>query len=306
MRDAAAIIATIAGVLLILLVLRDVTHELLHPSGNGDVAQAVMRVLWRAFRALGGRRQGVLAMAGPLIFVAVLIGWGALLLLGWALIYWPHVPLEYRYATGLAAGAGALGRFADAFYVSALSLSTLGFGDVTPTATWLRLATTVEAFIGFALLTAGISWIGMLYPVLARRRAFSRHVAALGEATARGAGIGQREDGDAAALLDALTAQLTMLRADAMHTPISYYFHDCEQVIALPKALRDAHELAREATRLGSSSRHAGVTLGILVEDLVSFLASTRLAHHVAGASFEDSLRALEREHQSGPQNRAR
>ncbi|MFC7876169.1 ion channel [Isoptericola sp. NPDC057391] len=35
----------------------------------------------------------------------------------------------------------------------------VGFGDIVPTTPWLRLATTpLQALIGFALLTAAVSW----------------------------------------------------------------------------------------------------------------------------------------------------
>lgn len=233
------VVAIIAGLALVMAALRDVVHELLHPAGNGPLAGRVMGALWRLFLSFGRGRQGVLSMAGPTIFVAVLAMWGSLLVLGWALVFWPFLPHDFRYASGLTPVApGFPTAFADALYVSLLSLSTLGFGDVTPVETWLRVATTVEAFIGFALLTAGISWLLMLYPVLTRRRAFAARVhdlQSLEDATT--AGIRARAPGSRTHLLDELAVQLTMLDADLMHSRISFYFHDADARIALSRAL---------------------------------------------------------------------
>lgn len=48
----------------------------------------------------------------------------------------------------------------DALSVSMVTMSTLGFGDITPAAGWLRIATPLEAFFGFALGTMPVAAVG--------------------------------------------------------------------------------------------------------------------------------------------------
>ncbi len=77
------------------------------------------------------------------------------------------MPEQFLYATGLnpANNSG----FVDALYLSLMTLTTLGYRTITPTAGWLRLLGPLEALIGFALLTASLTWVTSLYPALRRR-----------------------------------------------------------------------------------------------------------------------------------------
>jgi Ion channel len=77
------------------------------------------------------------------------------------------------------------GRLVDALNVSLVTLTTLGFGDVTPTDAWLRLLAPIEALLGFGLLTASISWLLLIYPALSRRRSLAYEVALLRQAAER-------------------------------------------------------------------------------------------------------------------------
>ncbi len=54
------------------------------------------------------------------------------------------------------------------------AMTTLGSTDLMPKADWLRILMTVEALIGFALVTASVSWIVLLYPALGRMRTLAR------------------------------------------------------------------------------------------------------------------------------------
>ena len=63
-----------------------------------------------------------------------------------------------------------------------MTLTTLGFGDVTPDAAWLRLVVPVEALLGFGLLSASISWLLLIHPALARRRSLAYEIALLRKA----------------------------------------------------------------------------------------------------------------------------
>ena len=73
----------------VLAVLRDIFHTLWHPSGHGGLGP-VLAAVWRLGRARHGHRR-VRALAGPLAMVVVVIAWVALIVVGWTLIYWPHL-----------------------------------------------------------------------------------------------------------------------------------------------------------------------------------------------------------------------
>src|SRR5674476_1330045 len=125
---------------------------------------------WQRARLRGGR--GRLArLAGPLALLAVIIVWGTLAVVGWALLYWSSVPAGFVYAPGVA--AGGTNRVVDALYISMVTMSTLGFGDIAPAAGWLRIATPLEALFGFSLLTVAVSWVLHTYPGCAMPTRFS-------------------------------------------------------------------------------------------------------------------------------------
>ncbi|WP_402373394.1 potassium channel family protein [Isoptericola rhizosphaerae] len=124
-----------------------------------------MHGVWMASRHLGdlGRR-----LSGAAAMVAAIGGWGVLMVLGWALIFGPWMPDGFLYAPG--ADPATRSTVVDALYLSLVSVTTMGFGDITPLTPWLRIATPIEGLLGFALLTAAVSWVLQVYPALTRRR----------------------------------------------------------------------------------------------------------------------------------------
>ena len=277
MTSVAATASVVAGSAVVLLVLRDVFHALLHPAGAGSLSRALQRGLWGGFRRVARRRRGALQVAGPTTLVAILATWGALLALGWALVFWPFLPEGFRFASPLA--PAAQGGFLDALYFSSVVLTTLGFGDVTPTRAPLRLLATVEAAVGFALLTAGISWVLSIYPVLSRRRALAQRTFLL-EAGERQSGcrLAELEASVAAAHLSALAAALAQVRVDLAQSTVSYYFADVEEALALPAALP---LLARFADEGGAAGRPDAVRFAAaeLREAVSAYAERVRTAH---------------------------
>src|SRR4051812_27785677 len=119
---------TVLGVVLAAVGLVDVFQTLLHPGGRGKLSRLVTRGVWAVSRMTGGP---VRSIVGPLAIAAVVIMWVALEVLGWALICLPHVPDGFIYSSGL--DPAAYPDFAEAVYISLVTISTLGFGDVVPT-----------------------------------------------------------------------------------------------------------------------------------------------------------------------------
>ncbi|UQX04054.1 potassium channel family protein [Streptomyces sp. RerS4] len=270
----------IAGVVLVLFVLRDVFHTLWHPTRHGGLSRLVMTGLWRLSGSLTARRRAS-GLAGPLAMVAVVAVWALTVVVGWALIYWPHMPDSFTYAAGLRPADHA--RFLDALYISLVNVSTLGLGDIAPTKGWLRVIAPMEALVGFALLTATVSWTLGIYPALARRRALALRLSHL----ARTHPTTEQIDADAgAAILDSLAGGISVISVDFMQYAESYYFYDGEDRTSLALHITYADNLADQA----AGARHPDVRLAAAVlraalEDLALILDQRFL--HTQGTARE-------------------
>lgn len=260
-------LVTLLGALLVLFVLRDVFHTLWHPTRHGGLSRVVMRAVWRVSAHRGARWRPA-GLAGPLGMIAVLAVWALTVAVGWALVYWPHMPDDFAYATGLDPTEHASP--VDALYVSLVTLATLGLGDIAPTAGWLRVLAPLEALVGFVLLSATVAWILGIYPALARRRTLALRLSHV-----RRSRVGaQALDSDGgAALLDGLAAALSTTTVDFMQYAESYYFHDGDENTALPRQLGYALGLADRADEAGHPDvRLSGSVLRRALDDLAAVL----------------------------------
>ncbi len=168
------------GLGLVFVALRDVFHQLFHPSGNGHLSDELLGATWSIFRRFAGGRQERLSLAGPTALIAIILSWAVLMTVGWALIYWPYLPENFLFSTGL--NPALNGGFVDALYVSFVTLVTLGYGDITPTENVLRVMAPLEALIGFGLLTASITWVLSIYPALSRSRSLAQEISLIHDA----------------------------------------------------------------------------------------------------------------------------
>lgn len=209
------------------------------------------------------------------MLLAVVTTWTVLLAVGWALIFWPYLPAEFRFASPLAAQTQAC--FGDALYFSAVALTTLGFGDITPTQPLLRLLATLEAAIGFAMLTVGISWTLSIYPVLGRRRSLALRAVTLHSVSdARQLPITSLNPVVAAGILGALAAELDHALVDLIHSGITYYFDDARQDVALSAVLPFLARVASDGMRADADRtlQFAAATLHRSLAGFASYLAS--------------------------------
>lgn len=246
---------TLLGVVLVMVILRDVFHTIWHPTRHGGLSRMVMTGLWRLSSRLSMRWRAA-GLAGPMGMVCVVAVWALTVAVGWALVYWPHMPESFAYSSKLVAAehAGPV----DALYVSLVTLSTLGFGDIAPATGWLRVAGPLEALVGFALLSATVSWILGIYPALARRRTFALRLSHV----RRGGVTSEALDSDGgAALLDSLASAVSVITVDFLQYAESYYFYDGDENTSLPLQLGHATDLAERA----AGARHPDVRLSAAV-----------------------------------------
>lgn len=249
---------TVAGVVLIAIGLRDMFHTLLHPSGRGDLSRWVLRGMWKTSKMLGHRLgSGV----GPAAMVTVIVLWVVLQAVGWALIYYPHIPGGFTYSSGI--DPAAYPDAVEAVYVSLLTLGTLGYGDMVATDPWVRLAAPLEALTGFALITAALTWFTQVHPPLLRRRSLALDLKGLAD-VAYAESISELDVEAVTRVLDALTSEAGKIRVDFTQHTEGFYFLEPDQDLALsyqlPYALR-LRDAALEVTDPGvrlSAQRLAG------------------------------------------------
>ena len=241
-------LVSLVGAGLVMVTLRDLFHTLWHPTRHGGLSRLVMTALWRLARRFRARRR-VVGLVGPLAMVTVVGMWAATVVLGWAIVYWPHMPGAFTFSPGSkAAQEPAL---LDSVYLSLVTVATLGLGDIAPGEAWLRLVSPVEALVGFALLTATVSWVLEIYPALTRRRVLAIRLALLRDSDP----ATQQIDCTAGALLlDSLATEVVRVRIDFTQYAEAYYFHDGEDHASLAAMVGYADALAQRG-QAGRSRR---------------------------------------------------
>lgn len=260
-------IATAVGATLVLAALRDVFHTLWNPSGQGPICRVLMRLVWWMSKHTGTRAR---RLSGPGTLVVVILAWAAMVVVGCALVYWPHVPQGFSYSPGLTPEERS--EFLDALYLSVVALATLGLGDIVPTAGVLRVLVPLEALLGFALLTAAVSWVLQVYPALTRRRSLALRLDALRRAGTAEA-LRELDPSAASGLLGELSDGVGKVYVDLLQYSETYFFRDSGDrttlAVTVPYALELA-EVARASTV--EDVRHGGRTLSAVLDDLAEVL----------------------------------
>ncbi|MEZ4571559.1 MAG: potassium channel family protein [Thermomicrobiales bacterium] len=228
--------------MLIFLVVRDILLTLTTPTGRGSISRYLMALTWRAMRPVIRRWRPYRELAGPITFLGVISVWTAMIVVGWGLIYWPFLPDAFLVDFGLELDRDRPGNFVMSIYFSVVVLATLGFGDIVPTGTWLRLLVPLEGLVGFGLITAGISWFLSIFPALARRRRLAHQIALVREAEDSTEKYWEPET--MATLLDSFSTQLIDIRSDQIQFPVIYYFRDADPAGELVPNLRYLMEMA--------------------------------------------------------------
>jgi hypothetical protein len=287
-------LVAVAGVVPIVAALVDVFLTLFHPTVSGPIGSAIQRATWRVSRAVGGRQPTVLSLAAPASVLLTIATWAFLLVLGWALVYWPFMPDGFHMQQGFELGSP----FVAAAYTSAVTLTTLGYGDIAPASDWLRLVVPLESLLGFALLTASLSWLISIYPALHRRRQFARRLVAGVFADESSASVFNRLSPQAAGgLLQELEIGVAAVSTDLEQLPVTYYFRHDPAEMALPRLLLGLLEVC---TAVRSTPRDEDVAfraemLERGLDDLAYTLRSGFLPR--AGPSTHDVLAAYAADH---------
>jgi len=291
------ILSAAAGVALIALAVHDIFTVLFRPGAESRFSGAIARAIWTLMRRASGMRRNVLAIAGPTALAAVICFWALALVAGWALIYLPHYPDDYVLAEGTVAHAPLVG----ALHTSLTTVTTLGSANAVPKTAWLQVASPVEALLGFGMLTAAVSWLLQVYPVLSRRRALAYEIHLLADTERRlRLDVAQLETSVASQLYAELTSRLIGVERDLVKFPITYYFAETDARFALAAAMPVLTEIAERGTasQHPDSVRLRAEMLHEAIDDLVTTIAQRFVVHRrhdINDAS--DAIKAFAEDH---------
>jgi hypothetical protein len=258
-------VIAIVGALLVIVVVRDVFHTLFHPIGHGSIAPQVMKFVWWLLRLFPSDRR-IASLTGPLGIALVVLTWGAIAILGWAMLYFAQMPTSFAYSSEL--NPAARNEVFDSLYLSLVTIGTLGFGDIVPTSPFLRLIVPLEALFGFMLLTAAVSWVLQIYPALHRRRVLALQLSTLRDA--RRAHPDVSVDDIPTDVLAGIAGAVVEARNDFTQYGATYYFRDLEADASLAVSLEYATQLATEAA---ASEQPQTRLVGSLISGAVASLA---------------------------------
>lgn len=291
-----AIAVTVLGVLAVGAAMTDVFQTLFHPSGRGALSDWTARLIWKFFRSATRTNRGKLTLAGPFAILSIIFTWVILVVSGFALFYYPHLRSGFVYDPGISS-AHQYG-IVDALTLSVEALITLSDGMKASLA-FLQVLRGVEAILGFGLLTASVSWLLSIYPVLELRRSVAQRATLLHHAE-------QENNMDvifdtqeqAQQWLFVLASDLASLRNGMSQFPITYYFSVSESHTSLPGALPYLAQLAERAARTRVPGlRLAATMLGGSVKDFLETTADIFL--RIRNCDSEEILRLYAQEHMS-------
>jgi hypothetical protein len=275
--------------------IHDVFRTLFHPAGRGALSDFVARGVWNIFRRLAQHRKKIIVLGGPYALVTIIFVWTALIVFGNAFIYWPFIAKYFVMAPGMNIVDHT--SFFDALNISLGALITVA-GDFNSNSRWLRLLMGFEGVFGFGLLTASVSWLLSIYPVLEHRRSLAHEITLLHKAEEiTGSKVTALPEKDLYTLLIGLTEQLSTIRNDLSQFPITYYFHMGERNTATPGTLSFLYDLAEECSKPdhGISVRMAAATLGGAVTDYANLVAEVFLREK--GKNSKEIIRLYAKDH---------
>jgi len=278
-----SILAVIMGVALILIVLWDAFETVVFPrrvTRRIRLVRLFYRTTWRLWRSAvraistGKRQENYLSYFGPLSLPLLLGFWAAVLIFGFALLYWAP-------GNAIKTPEGAVS-FGACLYFSGTTFFTLGLGDIVPISSAARALIVLEAGMGFAFLAIVISYLPALNQSFSRREVnISLLDARAGSPPTATEILRRHNQGHAMEALTRLLNQWERWSAELLESHLSYpvlvYFrsqHDNQSWIAALTSILDTcafvmssleGECPRQAQLTFAMARHAIVDLALIL-----------------------------------------
>ena len=238
-----------AGVVLLALVVVDLLWTTLWADGGaGPMSARLSNALGQPIRRAGSSRSTIVSLAGPLVLVASLVTWVAVLWAGWTLIFGAADNSLRNTTDGRTASSP--GRF---YYVG-YAMFTMGNGDFKPVGGFWQVLTGLTTASGMLLVTLAVSYVLSVLGAVAQKRSFAGTVKGFGTSGAEvvRSGWNGRDLHDLDLPLSALASDASSLADKHKTYPILHYYHSStpQNASALAVAtLDDALTLIRYGTQ---------------------------------------------------------
>ena len=262
--------AIISGIFFILVVLWDAFETVVLPrrvTRRLRLVRLFYRLTWPLWTAgvrMSSRRKqdNYLSYYGPLSLPILLGIWAAVLIIGFALLYWAP-------GNAIKTQEGQAG-FATCLYFSGTTFFTVGLGDVSPSTTAARLLVVLEGGMGFAFLALVISYLPALNQSFSRREvSISLLDARAGSPPTAGEILRRNVQYSASRSLTQLLHEWERWSAELLESHLSYpvlvYFrsqHDNQSWLAALTAILDTCSFVISSTE-GDSVRQAQLTFAM-------------------------------------------
>jgi hypothetical protein len=237
------VLFTFLGGALLLLVAYDLYATILHASARfGPIGESLNRIVWRIMRAFSfrlsrPRRHRLLNTVGPLLLPSLIFIYIVLLVIAFALIYYPRMPEHFLVGAETRSPA-----WNESLYFSGITLTTVGYGDVVPRTFQMRLVAMFESASGFAAISLVITYLLTVYSALERKRTIAISLYHQAEEGADVAGFIRHHfvEGRFYGLQDTMriaTRDIQSLLESHIEHPVIHYFHPVEVYKSLPRIL---------------------------------------------------------------------
>ncbi len=228
---------------MLFVVVYDVYATILHARARaGPISDKLNRGVWRvarfvAFKLSRPRRHRLLNTIGPLLLPLLIAVYIIALVVAFAFIYLPRMPAEFSVDPEAISPA-----WIESIYFSSVTLTTVGYGDIAPRSTGMRLTALLEAATGFALISLAVTYLITVFGALERKRAVALSFYHQAEEGADVAGfiahhfVSGRFYGLESTLRYAARDIQGLSESHAEH-PVIHYFHPIEVHKSLPRVL---------------------------------------------------------------------
>ncbi len=275
----------VLGLLFCLAVVLDAFQTIIlprRPSGRWRITRVFYLTTWNPWTWFADRvkdrtvREQTYSVFGPVSLLVLLGLWAAILITGFALIYFA---MGSPFVDGRRFGEGDATRLLTDLYVSGTTLFTLGLGDVTPLTRGARGLLVVESGTGLGFVALVIGYLPVIYQAFSRREVSVAMLDGRAGSPPTATELLRRHayDGGEVELI-ALLAEWERWSAEILESHISYpilcYYrsqHDNQSWLSALVAVLDACALlittvegaaARQSQLTFAMARHALIDLG--------------------------------------------
>lgn len=296
-------LAVTVGVFLLFGVMLDAFQTIIlprRPTGRLRITRIFYLITWGPWAMFTRRirnertREQSYSVYGPLSLILLLVVWAALLIFGFALVFYAMgTPFKDAMMTHF---AGSRSEIWTDLYVSGTTLFTLGLGDVVPEMPIARGIIIFESGVGLGFVALVVGYLPVLYGAFSRREINVALLDARAGSPPTAAELLGRHgfDGGETALIE-LLAEWERWSAELLESHVSYpilcYYrsqHDNQSWLAGLVSILDACALliasvqgrpARQAQLTFAMARHALVDLGHIfrIDDKVKLLSEAGL-----------------------------